>query len=403
MSGPVIIIAPQPPKCYKYIMKILAIETSCDETAISIIEADGDFSDAKFKILANVVHSQIPEHTPYGGVFPAIAKREHSKNLIPVLVNTLQEAKLHKQTDQPLFNDKLQEVEKILEREPELSQQFLEILPTLEIPDIDAIAVTYGPGLEPALWVGINFAKALSLAWNKPIIATNHMLGHVFSTLLNDENPRIEFPAIALLVSGGHTELILVKDWDTYEKIGQTRDDAVGEAFDKVARLLDLPYPGGPEISRLAEKLGLRESKFEFPRPMLHSKDFDFSFSGLKTSVLYTVKKLGELTQKDKEEVAHEFQQAAIDVLVKKTIVAAQKYEAKTIILGGGVAANSELRKQLTEAVEKNLPDSTIQIPDIKFTGDNAAMIAIAGYFTYLKNGVTQEPLKIEADGNLSF
>jgi len=388
-------------------MKILSIETSCDETAISIIEANGDFDDSKFDILANIVHSQIPEHAPYGGVFPAVAKREHSRNLVPVLQKALEQSyensKSQIQNSKQISDDKVQEVEKILEREPELLEQFLKVIPTLEIPDIDAIAVTHGPGLEPALWVGINFAKALSIVWDKPIITTNHMLGHVFSTLLNEENPKIEFPAIALLVSGGHTELILVKDWCEYEKIGQTRDDAVGEAFDKVARLLDLPYPGGPEISKLAEKLGPRGSKFEFPRPMLHSKDFDFSFSGLKTSVLYTVKKLGELTQEDKEEVAHEFQQAAIDVLVKKTIKAAQKYNAKTVILGGGVAANTELRKQLTEAVEKNLPNSTMQIPDIKFTGDNAAMIAIAGYFTYLKNGVTQEPLKIEADGNLSL
>ncbi|MFC1720828.1 tRNA (adenosine(37)-N6)-threonylcarbamoyltransferase complex transferase subunit TsaD [Patescibacteria group bacterium] len=394
-------------------MKILAIETSCDETAISIIEADGSFNDAKFKILSNVVHSQVAEHAPYGGVFPALAKREHSKNLTQVLFKALGLDLVSKSQvilANPISNDKLKEIEKILDREPELLEQFLELIPTLEIPDIDAIAVTHGPGLEPALWVGINFAKALSIVWNKPVIATNHMLGHVFSAFMDEQEfsiSDIQFPMLTLLVSGGHTELILMKDFGTYEKIGQTRDDAVGEAFDKVARLLELPYPGGPEISRLAEKFDSSESqqapKLEFPRPMLHSKDFDFSFSGLKTSVLYTVKKIGKLTQADKEEIAHEFQQAAIDVLVKKTIQAAQKYGAKIVILGGGVAANNKLRKQLTEAVEKNLPNSIIQIPDIKFTGDNAAMIAIAAYFTYLKSGFTKEPLKIEADGNLSL
>jgi len=395
-------------------MKILAIETSCDETAISIIEAGGGFGDTWFKILANVVHSQVAEHAPYGGVFPALAKREHGKNLIPVLLKALGEARfLTKQTHnilKPTHNT----LETILEREPELLRQFLNTIPELKIPDIDAIALTNGPGLEPALWVGVNFAKALSLVWNKPIIPTNHMAGHFFSAFIPKEQSEktkfkidnLKFPILALLVSGGHTELVLMKDWGKFEKIGQTRDDAVGEAFDKVARLLDLPYPGGPEISKLAEKFGLRESKLEFPRPMLRSKDYDFSFSGLKTAVLYAVKKLkegGNLSQSQKEEIAYEFQQAVIDVLVEKTIYAGKQYNAQTIILGGGVAGNTELRKQLKEAVQKNLPYSTFHTPQTAFAGDNAAMIAIAGYFTYLEKGISETAMKISADGNLSL
>ncbi len=395
-------------------MKILAIETSCDETAISIIEADGGFAEAEFKILSNVVHSQVAEHATYGGVFPALAKREHSKNLIPVLIKALTESSLLNKQSSTIPHSILNILHSTLEREPELLKQFLELIPTIEVPDIDAIAVTSGPGLEPALWVGINFAKALSLVWDKPIIPTNHMTGHIFSAFIPKEKSRfkiddLKFPVLTLLVSGGHTELVLMKDWNNYKKIGQTRDDAVGEAFDKVARLLDLPYPGGPEISKLAEKFnqfGGPATKLEFPRPMLHSGDFDFSFSGIKTAVLYTVKSLGgseKLSKSKKEEIAHEFQQAVIDVLVKKTIQAGENYGAKTIILGGGVSANTELRKQIAEAVEKNLPHSTFHTPDIKYTGDNATMIAIAGYFTYLEKGFSKNPMKITADGNLSL
>src|SRR3989338_2212983 len=221
-------------------MKILAIETSCDETAVSILDAHGDFQGAQFLILGNALLSQIDTHKEYGGVFPMLAKREHSRNLIPLLEHALREAGM-------------------------LREREAEALP----PDIDAIAVTHGPGLEPALWVGINFAKALSLVWNKPIIPVNHMEGHILAGLLSvsvptssDEknysqilkNLRIEnvaLPVLTLLISGGHTDLVLMKELFHYEYLGRTRDDAVGEAFDKVARLLSLPYPGGPEIERL--------------------------------------------------------------------------------------------------------------------------------------------------------
>jgi len=383
-------------------MKILSIETSCDETAISIVQASGKFKNPKFKILEDVVLSQVKLHAEYGGVFPNLAKREHCRNLIPVLEKTLPQ-------DFEIFNKipsyKIKKLQKIFEREPELLEQFLQEIPKIKMPDIDAIAVTHGPGLEPALWVGINFAKALSLVWDKPLIPVNHMEGHIFSAFMCKKEFQIsnfQFPALSLLVSGGHTELILIKDWMKYEKIGQTRDDAAGEAFDKVARILELPYPGGPEISKLAQ-IGDDISKLELPRPMLNSDNFDFSFSGLKTAVLYMVKNISELTPKTRAAIAKEFQQAAIDVLVSKTIKAARTYMVKTIIMGGGVSANKELREQLKTAIEKKLPNTEYRIPDMEYTGDNAAMIAVAGYFNFLDKGAYKNPLRIKAQGNLSL
>jgi len=377
-------------------MRILAIETSCDETAISIVQASGGLSKPKFEILSNIVLSQVKLHAKYGGVFPNLAKREHSRNLIPVLKEALGR---NPKNSNEIPSDKIEE---ILEREPELLEQFLKEIPKLEIPKIDAIAVTQGPGLEPALWVGINFAKALSLVWDKPLIPVNHMEGHIFSVLLNEKKPKIKFPALALLVSGGHTELVLVKDWMEYKKIGQTRDDAVGEAFDKVARILKLPYPGGPEISKIAQ-LGSPNPKYKLPRPMINSDDFDFSFSGLKTAVLYMVKNIPKLTSEIKGGIAREFQQAAIDVLISKTIKAAKKYGVKTVILGGGVSANKELREQMAKEIAEKLPSAEYKIPDIKYTGDNAAMIATAGYFNFLDKGPSKSPLRIKARGNLSL
>jgi N6-L-threonylcarbamoyladenine synthase len=390
-------------------MKILSIETSCDETAISIINASGGFTKPKFKILSEIVLSQAKLHAEYGGVFPNLAKREHSKNLMPILLKTLKQAGyLHKYKKdntipKPIYN----KLQKILEREPELLNQFSKEIPKIKIPEFDAIAVTHGPGLEPALWVGINFAKALSLIWNKPLIPVNHMNGHIFSVLLNnlEKNYKIKFPVLSLLVSGGHTELILIKDLTGYKKIGQTRDDAVGEAFDKVARILGLPYPGGPEISKLAQ-LGSEASKlseFKLPRPMMNSDNYDFSFSGLKTAVLYMVKNIPKLTPKIKANIAKEFQQASIDVLISKTIKAAKEYNVKTITLGGGVSANKELRIQLKKEIDKEIPGTEYKMPDIKYTGDNATMISVAGYFEFLGKGPSKSPIKIKARGNLSL
>ena len=271
-------------------MKILAIETSCDETSVAIIEgkerlpAGGQgLENPSFKILSNIVLSQIKIHKKWGGVVPMMAKREHQANLISVLKKALEKSGL------PIFNfqfstrlpdgqvfkqkSKLRKIQKILEREPELLEQFLKFIPTIKPPKIDAIAVTVGPGLEPALWVGINFAKALAFVWNKPIVAVNHMEGHMTAVLLQNggisnfkfliskqiqkskfqNKKQIKFPALALLVSGGHTELVLIKKWGDYEIIGETRDDAAGECFDKTARMLELPYPGGPQIAKQAE------------------------------------------------------------------------------------------------------------------------------------------------------
>ena len=291
-------------------MKILAIETSCDETAISVLEAvknEKKGGKVTFKVLSNVVLSQVKIHEKYGGVFPALAKREHQKALVPVLTEALKRAGMLKKIKlvASIPNTQYSVLNTILEREPELLKHILKILPKLKNPNVDAIAVTYGPGLEPALWVGINFAKALSMLWGIPIIPVNHMEGHLFSPFAKGNIfsvPKIKFPILALLVSGGHTELILVKKWGRYQKIGETRDDAAGEAFDKVARMLGLPYPGGPQISKIG-KLG-KAKVYPLPRPMLNSKDFDFSFSGLKTAVLYTIKNIGKLNRQTKADIA---------------------------------------------------------------------------------------------------
>jgi len=424
-------------------MKILGIETSCDETAISVIEAQGDLDNLQFNLLSNVISSQIKIHAEWGGVVPNLANREHQNNLITVLIQALEEARLLKKQTQKNEKDEKQ-ISKILNREPILLEHFLKEIPKIEIPDIDAIAITVGPGLEPALWVGVNFARTLSIVWNKPIVAVNHMEGHILASLLSQKN-KIIFPAIALLVSGGHTQIVLIKNWMDYEIIGQTRDDAVGEAFDKVAKILGLGYPGGPAVSAQAEQFSLiinqftktTKTKFEnckkensinpspngddcklkinFPRPMINSNDFDFSFSGLKTAVLYKVKDLNLAIRKPGErekliqEVCYGFQQACIDVLVSKTKKTIEKYDAKTLIVGGGVSANKELRDQiqirLANTPTSNSLDIKILLPEIKFTGDNGAMIAIAGYLQILKNPnwKNADPNTLKANGNLNF
>lgn len=409
-------------------MKILAIETSCDETSIAIVEAKDGLKNPSFEILSNTVMSQVKLHSRWGGVVPMMAKREHQKNLIPILKKSLSEAKLlnpKSKTRNPkqIQNFRLQTINSILNREPELAEHFLKFIPTIEIPKIDVIAVTVGPGLEPALWVGVNFARALSLFWNKPIVAVNHMEGHIFASKLAKKSKAVEFPAIALLVSGGHTEIVLIKKWGDYKIIGQTRDDAAGECFDKTARMLGLPYPGGPQVSKQAEnfkkypltfRMGgwtRREMEREafnikLPRPMIHSKDFDFSFSGLKTAVLYMTNDMkeryvnvGDFTPM----ICNEIQQAIIDVLISKTIKAVKEFDAKSIILGGGVVANKELRAQMKKAVARELTKTTtLYLPPAKLTTDNAAMIASAGYLrASQKNFVKAENLK--ADGNLKF
>jgi N6-L-threonylcarbamoyladenine synthase len=396
-------------------MRILAIETSCDETAISIVDVlfplkEGEVSDRQefnglnFRILANNTISQIDIHKEYGGVFPMLAKREHARALVPLLVKTLQDAKLYKKTSRHVIESPLRkEFQEILEREAELFGQFIDILPHIEPPEIDAIAVTQGPGLEPALWVGINFAQSLSLIWKKPIIPTNHMEGHLLASLAKNTTEGVmlsslTFPAIGLLVSGGHTELVLMRDWKNYEIIGETKDDAVGEAFDKVARMLGLPYPGGPEISRLA--LSGRLGIYPLPRPMLHSGDYSFSFSGLKTAVLYLIKKLGAATEQDRNDIAREFEEACAEVLVTKTLRAVEEFGAQSVIVGGGVSANTRLREQMRKTLTKQFPEATLYIPEVGLSTDNALMIAIAAAF-HTEPEVGIKPELLRAQGNL--
>jgi len=327
---------------------ILAIETSCDETAVSILRADGN----DYLILSNIVSSQVKLHAKWGGVVPNLAAREHVKNLPHVLKMALQEAA---------------------------------VTPA----QIDAIAVTSGPGLIPALLVGTGMAKTLAYVWNKPLLGIHHIEGHIYANFVGI-NPKINFPILCLVVSGGHTQLVLMKNHLHYEIIGQTLDDAAGEAFDKVARILGIGYPGGPAVSKYAENFTklktkkLMSDKLVFPRPMLNRQNFDFSFSGLKTAVLYETKKHPKLMS-DKKYIAavcHEFQQATIDVLVGKTIKAAEKYKPKTIMLAGGVSANNELREQLGNAIENHNQSYrshlSYSIPALDLTGDNAAMIACA-------------------------
>ena len=399
-------------------MKILAIETSCDETSVAIIEGKGGVENPSFDILSNIVLSQIKIHKKWGGVVPNLAKREHQLNLIPILKKSLIKAQLlnekFKTQNLKLQHQAEKALRKIMEREPELLGQFLKFIPTIKIPKIDSIAVTVGPGLEPALWVGINFARALSLVWDKPVVAVNHMEGHIVASLLkstikNQLSKTIQFPAIALLVSGGHTELALIKKWGDYKIIGQTRDDAAGECFDKTARMLELPYPGGPQIAKQAEnfKKKLQEIKgfnIKLPRPMIDSKDYDFSFSGLKTAVLYMLQDMkerhvhiGDLTPM----ICNEIQQSIIDVLILKTIKAVKQHNVKSVILGGGVSANKELRAQMKKAV-KELTSTALCLPPTKLTTDNAAMIGAVGYLYAIKKDFAK-PDKLIAQGNLGL
>ncbi|MDO8523060.1 MAG: tRNA (adenosine(37)-N6)-threonylcarbamoyltransferase complex transferase subunit TsaD [bacterium] len=321
-------------------MKILAIETSCDETAISIIKGKKTLKGDDFTILSSHISSQVKIHAPFGGVVPNLAKREHIKNL-PILLK-----KILKEIPPPLGS---------------------------RAPKLDAIAVTSGPGLEPALWTGINFAQKLAEEYKLPLIPVNHLEGHIYSAFMHEDKfiiPKNIFPLLTLIVSGGHTELVLVKKHLSYKILGETLDDAAGEAFDKVARMLGLPYPGGPEISKIAKKGN--PSAINFPRPIINSKDLNFSFSGLKTAVLYYLRDNPKFS---KANVAASFEQAVVDVLVSKTLKAVAEFKPKTIALGGGVAANDRLRKELL----KKIPG--ILLPEKQFTGDNASMIAVAAYF----------------------
>lgn len=378
-------------------MRILAIETSCDETAVTVIDAAGDAANFSYSALGNALISQAALHAPYGGVFPNLAKREHENNLVPLLERALGEANL---LETGTATTPLSE---ILVRETILRDQLESFLSKFAKPTIDAIAVTYGPGLEPALWVGVNFAKALATAWNLPIIPVNHMEGHVIISAMHENTlAPFEFPLLSLLISGGHTELVLSRNWMQYELIGQTRDDAVGEAFDKVARLMDLPYPGGPEISKLAAEVrGTNIQTISLPRPMIDSGDFDFSFAGLKTAVRKVVE-AEELSGDRKKAIALEFENAAADVLIAKTMRAIEEFGARTVLVGGGVSANTHIRASLAQALEDSGLGTKLLIPPPSLATDNALMIALAGYFRAQK-GEYVAPDSIKAQGNLKL
>jgi len=393
-------------------MRILAIETSCDETGISILETRttvrGVPRGARINVLANELLTQSNIHATYGGVFPTIARREHAKSIIPLIIHALTKATLHRPLKKAriLSQKEFRALEKIFHKEPELFAVFQKELLSVKIPNIDAIAVTAGPGLEPALWVGINTAQALGALWGIPVIPVNHMEGHIVASLLAPLDTKttptsyritpIQYPALALLISGGHTELVLMPRKGTYKILGQTRDDAVGEAFDKVARMLGLSYPGGPEISKLGEKAPRTDTpRFPLPRPMLKSDNFDFSFAGLKTAVLYTLKNIINPSEEDKACIAKEFEDAATEVLVAKTLTAAKKYHVAHIILGGGVTANKKIRSTFQTTVARELPDTTLFIPNRDLSTDNGLMIGTAGLLR------TKASKKIRADGTL--
>ncbi len=390
-------------------MKILGIETSCDETAICIIETEGEFPRTKIKVLGNQLYSQVALHAQYGGVFPMMAKREHAKNLTPILEKCLAEAELLEPAVQNISDEKIEKIKEILIREEGLFDVLIKVLEKIEKPDIDAIAVTNGPGLEPALWVGVVFAKALSEIWNIPVYPTNHMEGHIVVAPIKRLNEKefelmdITFPAIALLISGGHTQLVGIKNYLLYEIIGNTKDDAVGEAFDKVARILGLPYPGGPEISKLAEKERLefpdKKTIHALPRPMIHSHDLNFSFSGIKTAVLYMTQEIGNVTDEIKQEIAREFEDAVTEVLIKKTKQAVEEYAAETIIIGGGVSANKKMREDFAKLAEEI--NVKFLLPEISASTDNAFMIALAGFINISRGKKPESDFR--AKGNLSL
>jgi N6-L-threonylcarbamoyladenine synthase len=390
-------------------MIILSIETSCDETALSIIEATGTFPNATYEIHGDALWSQIDVHKEYGGVFPALAKREHAATIVPLLEKVLDEAGDYSSEYTPGITPELEiKVRTLLEREPGLADQVLTFHKEHGMQNIDVIAVTSGPGLEPALWVGVNFAKAIALLWDVSVIPVNHMEGHVLASLYDveeeDKLTQVEFPAISLLISGGHTELLLMKDWGSYEKIGQTRDDAVGEAYDKVARLMGISYPGGPEVAKQADLA--RKKKLPayatLPSPMLHSKDFDFSFSGLKTAVRYAIDGK-ELSPDEVSALARDFEDAVTTVLLKKTLAAIVEHGAKTLIVGGGVSANTHIKRMFDATLLVQHPDVTAYFPKPGLSTDNSIMIALAGHARASNAILPTGTDVIRADGNKSI
>lgn len=357
-----------------HIMKILAIETSCDDTSIAIVDCKNDINNIETKLLASVVSSQTKLHARSGGIIPNLAAREHEKNLLPVFKQALKTAKIKD------FNK-----------------------------EIDLITVTRGPGLQPALLMGLNFAKALAYTTKKPIIGTNHLLGHIFSNFIQHEGifkNNIKLPVVCLLVSGGHTQLYKISNWDNIKMVGETLDDASGECFDKIAKMLNLGYPGGVYISKTAEKFRLKnpgyKSEFKLPKPLMYSKDFNFSFSGLKTSVLYLIqrlKKSKKFNKKVVEKLCTEAEDVITDVLVSKTIKLAKSIDAKTIMISGGVSANQRLRDKFEKTISNEFD---FICPAKSMSTDNAAMIAVAGYYEHFRRK-NDDCLTLEINSNLQI
>lgn len=390
-------------------MILLAIETSCDETAVSIVKRLRG-KNVRFEVLSHKVLSQVDLHAQYGGVFPALAKREHSKALTQLIAECLDEADLltERTNTHHIPNTERKKLETLLEREPEMLAAMKILFEGIQKPAIDAIAVTSGPGLEPALWVGVSGALALHMVWDIPLYPINHMEGHVVASVLSHvdgkyEIPELDVPAVALLISGGHTELVRIPKWRSYKVIGKTRDDAVGEAFDKAARMLDLPYPGGPQISKLAEharKEGLVvDEDLRLPRPMINSGDLAFSFSGIKTAVLTRVNKRKPVDDSTKKMLALEFENAVTDVLVSKVKQAMYETRAKTLIVGGGVSANTHIRHALKNLAEND--GFTLFVPDHALSTDNGLMIASTGLLHIATD--VKPKVKIVANGSWSI
>jgi N6-L-threonylcarbamoyladenine synthase len=313
---------------------VLAVETSCDETSVAIVKNGRD-------ILSNIVSSQIEIHKQFGGVVPEVASRHHVHHITIVFEEAIKEAQI-------------------------------------KVSDLDCVVVTKGPGLIGSLLIGINAAKAFAFANGLPLVGVHHIAGHIYA---NHIVKPLAFPLLALVVSGGHTELVVMKDHYSFEIIGQTLDDAVGEAYDKVARVIDLPYPGGPHIDRLAQ---VGEETYPLPRVMLNQDHYDFSFSGLKSAVInlvHNAKQRGEPIIP--ENLAKSFQESVVDILVGKTIKAIEAYPVKQLVVAGGVAANQGLRARLND-VMKQYPHITLTIPPLSYCTDNAAMIGVAGTFAFL-------------------
>lgn len=378
-------------------MRILAIETSCDETAVALLEFTKQGENTHYTILAEKLYSQSDIHSTYGGVYPSIAKREHQK-ILPILTKELLSETALLQPSQTTIPETLQE---ICAREPDMLTAITEHFTKTHLNTVDALAVTRGPGLAPALWVGVNFTRALATLWNIPIIPVNHMEGHIVSALITDtELITPQYPLLALLVSGGHTELVLAKQHGKYQKIGQTLDDAAGEAFDKVARLLNLPYPGGPELANLAEQArkNNQTTNITFPRPMSKDPSLNFSYAGLKTAVRTFCEKHPNLSETDKAAIAMEFENAVVETLTEKTQRAIEQYTPKSIVVAGGVSANKQLRKTL-QTLTKQYTQTTLYLANRKYATDNALMIALAAYI----NRTTTDPETLAADAKLSF